>query len=300
MSLKDRILQENITSLGQLPPAERELVQADPGLTAMIKENAALGKLTEEIPAQPPWENLRTDVIQEYTQPKENAMTLVSRLMNGRSWYARAAIAALIVTGLFALSLLLPRAGSINPVAPAWAATDGYILSYYLPAPAGNCQDDPLLKAVSETVKGWKSASSEELAGAEGEEYKIMLRIEIEKQSPEDTGTLKLSVMAVNLSYEQMEALGAELTEKAGLPEPLIEESTWFHDKELQNPDCVSVTFNNRTFNFPPGASEAEMEELLTKWLHDEHEGFKGSVDVEIEEIDGKNQINIMIMMEDK
>ena len=296
MSLKDRILNDNITAPEQLAPADRELAQADPGLTALIQENAALGSITEGIPAAPPWENLRSEVIRDYTEHKENAMTMILRIMGGQKWYVKLAFSLALVAGVLALSLLLPRNGSINPVALAWAASDGYTLTYDLPAPAGGCKDDPLLTLIHDTIKAWTD-SYKANAPADAPEAKVMLRMEVSKCDEADPGTLQLTVMALNLSYENLESLRAELAAKAGVPEPAIEESTWFMDEKMTNPDFVSVMLNNRTFNFPPGATEEEMETLLTEWIKTSVDvEFTGSVDVEIGELNGEKQIKIKIM----
>ena len=298
MSLKDRILNGNITSLEQLAPADRKLAQADPGLTALIQENAALGRITEAIPAAPPWENLRTEVINDYQGHKENAMTTIYRLMSGQKWYIKLAFSLALCAGVLALSLVLPRAGSINPVAPAWAASDGYILTYDLPVPTCPPGEDPLLNGINEAVQAWTDDYRAN-AAPDAPEAQVMLRIEISMCDENDPGTLTLSVMALNLGYEDMESLRATLAEQAGVDEPLIEESTWFMDEKMTNPDFVSVTMNGRTFNFPPGATEEEMETLLTEWIKTEVDvEFGGSVDVAITELNGEKQIKIMIMQD--
>lgn len=299
MSLKDRILNECITSVEQLAPHERELVQADPGLTVMIEENAALLDIREGFPPPPPWENLRADVINDSIQPKEKTMTALSRIFYGKRWYVQAALAVLIITGLLAVSLLLPRSGSFSPLTPAWAASDGYMMTYVLPAPGGPGSEVALLDDIEQVVKNWVDSRKASVP-ADGEAYADQTKIMF-KGLFQDDG-MHLTIMAVNVSFSDMESLRSELGTVTGIPEPTIEEATWFHLQELEaameelsSTDSISVNLHDRVFNFPPDATEDEIRALLNDWIDTEYPDADMNVDVEVVDEDGQKRIRILL-----
>jgi hypothetical protein len=129
MDLKRRILIEKIDRLEKLSPAERRRALADPELLIALSENSALKEINEYYPRTPTWESMRSDVLRRVTAIEANRSLLQWQTRPQKPWYAKAAVAVIIVAIVCIVAMLLPHERPFSVEQPA--ATGKHVTVHY-------------------------------------------------------------------------------------------------------------------------------------------------------------------------
>jgi hypothetical protein len=312
MNIRDRILTERITDPGQLPGELRARVQADPELTALIEENAALAYVTADCPPAPPWENLRGIVMKPSRDPEERAMRGIANLIPVRPLLALAAVVIAVAAALY----ISPQYGLFGQPGQAWASASGYVLSYELPGDAidprvgdgqagASLSENPYMLKVRELIQNWTAENGVTLVrerSAVGDEPAVALALKAMMSAQKCEGEnadvqvqATLEVLALGLSEGQLDSLEETLKGVDGLGAPARSEATWFHMEQLKL-DSTMIEVDGHQFSFPEGTGEEEMERLISDWLIANNPGYDGEVDVTITNTpDNGKQIRIEI-----
>jgi hypothetical protein len=109
MKLKRRILLEKVDRLEKLSKAERKRALSDPDHLVSIGENSALKDIEELYPRTPSWDSMRQKVLERASRLK--ARSRRRRLITGGAWpwYARWALALVMLAAVWVMATLLPR-----------------------------------------------------------------------------------------------------------------------------------------------------------------------------------------------
>jgi hypothetical protein len=291
MKFKDELLLERNLQLDRLFPAQRDRLKADPELTALAEETAALGSVCAAFPAAPPWENLRAQVIAQAMAPKESAMR---NLFNMRRWYVRLALAIValaVVSGAFMLLPSGPR---------AWASTNGYVLTFDLPVAdyveGQDCQctdwnecDHKYLGDFGRVVQAWAAERGEEVGmpphhDIPGARLKQFLQTKYIKPDPGEGGseTYSMEVTLAGFTAEELQSLLEAVRANPVLPDPAVTDATWYHVGEMRGDIAYSFTIGGELFCFPEYATAEEMEQELNSWIERTY-GTEGRIEITIE-----------------
>lgn len=248
------------------------------------------------------------------TQPKETNMipNPITRLFAGQPRTLRFAIGTALLLGLLTLSLVLPRGGTLSPVAPAWAADNGYLLAFdFGDADINSIQ--PVIDELVATVKAFK----EQHGIADGEnrynqhnQTRVLRRIERHGDAPpvETSSETRRAVVMVTLpNGELLDEFKAELAKIPSLPEPQLTNATWFRMEGLPDPSekgiSLALSFEKdgqtspHTFYFPETATEVEIQTSINEWLAanmPDHE-FEVDVDLEVTENGESRSLSVKI-----
>jgi len=292
MKFKDKLLLERDLHLASLTPAQRARLTADPELTALAEENAALTGVHASFPAAPPWEDLRAQVIAQAMAPKESAMR---NLFNIRRWYMRLALAIValaVISG--ALTLLAPSGPR------AWATTNGYVLNFDLPladyveGQDCNCRswaecDHKYAGDFGRLIEAWAAERGEQVGmpphwDIPGSRLKYFLKTTYSEPGEGEAGErfYRLDVTLAGFSPEELDSLLAEISENPVLPEPTVGDATWYHVGEMRGDFAYSFNIGGELFCFPEYATAEEMEQELNSWVEQTY-GTEGRIEITIE-----------------
>jgi hypothetical protein len=247
-------------------------------------------------------------------QLKETQMlpSQLTQLFAGRTPALRVTFAAAIVLAVLALSLVLPRGGSLSPLAPAWAANDGYLLAFDFGEGSTQEQVQPVLDQLIATVRAFKEQHNlplDNISGA-GSGGRVMVRKTSESherssstdgQAPtvvkkEESRVMVVIQLPAGALLEEFEA---ELAKIPGLPAPTRTNATWFAEVGELDPSKqgihLGLSFREggelrpHMFYFPDTATEAEIEKTINEWLAINKPDHDFTVEVKLTQ-DGENR----------
>lgn len=309
-----------VTAPEQLSEAERAQLAARPELREAVDGQRALASLQGAVPPAPSRKAMLAQVYERAAASKEKPMTLFSRMFAGRPWYVRLAFACLMLLALLALGLLLPSRNHPQPgPAPAYAATDGYMLIYDFGAE--KLEDvQPTLDQLKQTVSQFKQEHGLQQEDATWQSRVGVIAKQVQSSSNTNHGAAggaqpdqaapslcmggEADRIVCFVTLEDS-ALLKELSERLksipGLPEPQIVASTWFAAQGLPLPGedgiriALGLNGKQHMFTFPATATEAEMEQAINDWLAANAPEIHYSVDVKVTEQDGKKEVRVEI-----
>jgi len=291
MKFKDELLLERDLQLASLTPAQRARLTADPELTALAEENAALASVRATFPAAPPWENLRPQVIAQAMAPKESAMR---NLFNIRRWYTRLALAIVALAVVSGALMLLPSGPR------AWASTNGYVLTFALPVAdyveGQDCRctsydecDHKYLGDFGRVMQAWATEHGEEVGmpphhDIPGARLKQFLQTIYSKPDSGSNAseTYTMEVILAGFTAEELQSLLEAISANPVLPEPTVADATWYHVGEMRGDFAYSFNIGGELFCFPEYASAEEIEQELNDWVEQTY-GTEGLIEITIE-----------------
>jgi len=282
--LTERIIMEPLTQPEQLSPADREALAGDPLANRALAENRELATLAPETEPKPDRAAVLSRVYASVDAMEEPKMTLLNRWFSGKRWYLQAGMAVALLLAVTMVALL--------PVEQSWGQADGYLLSYDLgpqtPESAQTLIQDTLMPQVQEALEAFTERHTDENGEKTNE---LLLNIMVNESGA------KLSIGLVNNDAELLDELKAELAGIADLPEPALMPMTWFFDGKV--PSCIGneivLNIEGRTFSFPNGTSEEEIEAQINAWLTEQDPEHPGNVDVTIEQEGDKMRLEIRL-----
>jgi hypothetical protein len=238
---------------------------------------------------------------------KEDHMTIFGRLFAGRPLAAKLGIAATLLLLLVAAAILLPRPG----YSPALAATEGVVLNYDMSAYGE--QDHAGLQAKFQELE--RSFAKELPEGAQlrtnvsvevRREKRVVKQGEVEQGSPQETETHKatLRVLLSGADEATLDKLRRAIaTAVPGIPEPRIEDATWFREGGGSLDGGINITLDlndkEHVFNFPKGTGAEQIKSEIKAWVDQNHPGMDFNVDVNVSG-DGQEKQQIEVRIERK
>lgn len=266
-------------------------------------EEGALAALAAAVPAAPERARLLGRIYAGPEVHKESTMSVINRILLSRNHLVRFGLAFLLVLGVVALSLFLPRGvkwtGShlqLQGPTPAYAATEGYLLLYEF---TGESPDafKPVVDQLLAKVREFKLAHKLPVAEQQEHRLKIVTSNKEVKSfaydskedpaQPVKKSQCKIVVAVALESQELLDELKEELKTIPGLPEPTVTDATWFQkDGEplpLEGGSQLSIGVGDKdhSFNFSPETSPEEMEQAIRVWLEEREPGQKFDVEIE-------------------
>jgi hypothetical protein len=280
-------------------------------------EQALLAVEDSTIPAPPNRNRLLAAVYAAEPEIiKETAMVpnMITRLFAGKNPVVRLALGALCLATVVTLSLVLPRGGSISPVGTAWAAAEGYMLTFDFGEGSTQDQVQPILDQLHAKVTEFKKAHNipldrEHKIGSYGEK-RVVKRIEKHGDGPEVESKEEHSrviVMVALPNGDLLDELQTELATIPGLPDPAQTNATWFTENGLPDPGRpginLALDFNfsgegasePHMFYFPQDATEDQIESEINGWLTTNKPDFKGAVNVTLKHSEGRTELSVDI-----
>jgi hypothetical protein len=227
--------------------------------------------------------------------PQENTMTFVSRIFQGRRWYVQTAVATLL---LCAAALVWSNA--FKPTYSYAQETPGYVLRYDLgqaspPAEGQDNVEDSRVRQIEETLHNWAKERKAQ-AEAAGENYDCKISISISNKN----GALSMSIGAAGAGPETLDEIRQLLATIPGLPEPQVEDATWFSDGPLSMDGGLQLSVDGHLFSFGPGFTEEQIAETLNKWLAENKPGSNAKVVVnKSTDAEGREQMRIEVRIHD-
>ena len=282
-------------------------------------EEGALAALAAAVPAAPERDRLLSRAYASPEANKECTMSVIHRILLSRRPLVRYGLALLLVLGIAALSLLLPRGvkwtGSglqLQGPTPAYAATEGYLLIYEF---SGENPDaiKPIVDQLLAKVREFKLAHKLPVEENKSRRIRLYASDTETKSSTASAGgedapktetksKCKLIVAVALENTELLDELKEELKSIPGLPEPTVTDSTWFQKDgeplpgEGANQLSIYLGDKEHTFNFSPETSPEEMEQAIRAWLEERAPGKKFDVEVEKDvQPDGKTEFRVEI-----
>jgi hypothetical protein len=255
-----------------------------------------LGGLRYNAPSPPSREALISAAVSRAPQIKETTLMAINRIFLGRLWYLKLSAAAMMLCAVFAAVLLFPRETSLAQESP------GYVLSYDLGAAATPEQGAELHSSLEPQVAPFHDAlkaflgKKKEAAKAAGAEYNSKASIRMMNENGKLTMVVGLAGADQALMEELRDALGAAVP---GLPQPQIQDATWFSHGEL-DPACeggLRVVLNGHVFSFGPGFTSEEVESTLNAWLKENKPGATAKVTID-KTSGGEGEQNIQVKVE--
>jgi len=297
MKLDQKIQLERLERAEQLSRTEQAELLADSEAQALLKENAGLAgvRLAGHDEPAPPRRAVLNRVLAvagNRRNPMEHTMSTISRIFADKPWYARAGLAAALVAALATLALLLPTDGK-SPAAPAWAATDGYLLHFDMGtvpiSDDGVSQQDPELEArINEVLTAIQEFG--EANPQDDDPQSVHVKVMVKE------GNAIVEVSLLNADKARLEEIQAFLADNPGLPVPSVIPATWYGDdeKKLTGEDQLTISLQEHAFSFPSGATAEEMEAAINAWLAEEFPGMNMRAVVTIDETaEGLQRITI-------
>lgn len=211
---------------------------------------------------------------------EQKQMMIFNRIFAGPRWYINAAGAALLLMAVATAVMLFPRQTSLAQ------ESGGYVLSYDLgTAPEGEQQGYSLPGGLESSVEPFHAAirafvdKQKEAAKAAGQDYNNKVSIRMTNRN----GQLTLVVGLANADAALMQELKAALAAAVpSLPEPQVQDATWFSRGELDM-NCeegLTLLLDGHVFTFGEGFTAEEVEKTLNDWLKDNKPGAKATVTV--------------------
>ncbi|MBN2083531.1 hypothetical protein JW859_15155 [bacterium] len=282
--LTERIIMEPVTRANQLSPADREALDGDPLSTQALEENRGLASLAPDTEPIPDRAVVLGRVFASVDAMEEPKMTLINRWFSGKRWYLQAGMAVALLLAVTVVALL--------PVEKSWGQADGYMLSYDLGPQTPESAQTLIQDTLMPQVKAALVAFAERHADESGEKTnQLLLNIMVNEDGA------KMSIGLVENNDELLAELQADLAEIAELPEPSLQPMTWFFDGKA--PCClgneITVNIEGRTFSFPNGTPEEEIEAQLNAWLLEKDPEHPGNVDVDIEQTGDEMRLEIRL-----
>jgi len=252
------------------------------------------GALGYKTPAPPAREELLAAV---YAQagPKENPMNFVTRIFQGRRWYVQTGLAALLLC-----AAVLVWSNPLKPTTSYAQETPGYVLRYDLgqvspPTEGQDNVEDSRVIQIEEILHNWAKERKAQ-AQAAGEDYDCKISISINNKN----GALSLSIGAAGAGPETLDEIRQLLAGVPGLPEPQVEDATWFSDGPLSMDGGLQLSVDGHLFSFGPGFTEEQIADTLNKWLAENKPGSNAKVVVnKSTDPEGRVQMRIEVRIHD-
>lgn len=260
---------------------------------------SGFGGLRYNTPPPPRREQMLERAIRLSPETKESNMTIITRMLFGRRWYVKAAALAGIIT-VAALIATLPRQTSQAQ------ESGGFVLTYDLgTAPEGESQGYKVPGGIEDKVEPFHAAIKAFLderkaaAKAAGADYSNKVSIRLMNENGKVTLVIGLANADEALMHELKGRLAAAVP---GLPEPQVQDATWFSRGELdmEAQDGLTLLFNGHVFTFGEGFTAEEVERTLNDWLAQNRPGAKAKVTVEKSSGgEGEHRIEVKVEVED-
>jgi hypothetical protein len=304
MKLNHLLLLKRKDSEDTMSKVDPARISADPELTALREESAALEQLQAAAPPAPPWDTLRAQVIERATVLEERTMRLTDIFAGRRGWVVRFAaitiVLAVLASGVFAIRSLTPK---------AWATTNGYVLTFDLPVSeyvdGEDCQctswaDCPhkYIGDVGRVITAWAKERGEEVGmpphnDIPGSRLKMFTKTVYSISDEGGDEDYSMEVTLAGFTEEELDSLLNAIRANPVLPEPLVSNATYYHVGEMNGEFAYSFTFAGQTFCFPEYASASDIENQLNAWYESEY-GTPGIIEVTIKKsITGGRTITI-------
>lgn len=238
----------------------------------------------------------------------------IFKLFAGHSAGPRIAWGGALLIAVLALSLVLPRGGGINPVASAWAASDGFVLTFDFGPGSTPEQAQPILDELHRVVREFKAKhnlpAEQAQRFATHSDRRVVKKVERHGDSaPVETREEESRVIAMIAlpSSELLAELEAELAQIPGLPAPSNVNATWFSANGLPDPNKpgihLALSLDNadgsatepHMFYFPEDATEADVESSINDWLAENRPGINYTVDVTLKRAGERLELSVNI-----
>jgi len=205
-------------------------------------------------------------------------MTATRNIFTSGRW--RYAAIGIVMLALALAALFAPMGSWFEHGQKAWAASEGYIITYSLPPDAadwrGDCHHEsaeecncPYLGDAGRAIVAWAKASGIDLGFPAGRGAVDKLPAVVMMRTTRLEGATRqasLQVLAIGFTAEQVAALKDVLCSVPGLSSPSSEEATWFHVQAAVYNGYLLELFGHQ-FGFPENATEEDMEQQIGQWL---------------------------------
>jgi len=294
MNLNHLLLLKRKDSEDAMSKGDPARIAADPELTALRNESAALEQIRAAAPEAPPWDTLRGQVIERATVSEERTMRLSDIFAGRRGWFVRFAaitiVLAVLASGVFAIRNLTPK---------AWATTNGYVLTFNLPladhVEGQDCQcrswDECNHKYIGDfgrLLSAWAAERGEEVGmpphgDNPNARFKVFTKtMYIRTDDPAGERQYWMEATLAGFSEDELSSLLEAIKANPVLPEPEVSNATYFHIGEMNGDFAYSLNLGGQTFCFPDYATASDIEEQLNAWYESEY-GKPGKIEVTVE-----------------